>query len=378
MMTPGAVNRAGAPGGRTDDPVSGPRPANLRGIASAHASVHALRRGSGVGYHCTLMTRRAARVLTVLLLLAALALSLLGCRRTAVGTPGRTFRVGYSAASWTLPWTAAYRRVFEREIAGHAAISISWHDAGFDVAAMAETLRAWTRARYDLILSWPLDPSALVEVYAQAAAAGIPVLLTMEEPDEAVLDAAAGFSGYDERDAGRAAAALLHSAFKGRARVAVVSAPRGSTAERHAAEGFAAEINRLGSATTVVASVDGQWDTEAAYRRTLELLRLQTAPQAIYVQDDGMGSGVIRALAERGFPPGRIALVGQGGSAEAMGRLRDGWYLGIVRQSPGDCAVQDAWFVHAFLEEHRRLPRVAEVTQRVVTPANADSYPPDW
>ncbi|OHD74490.1 MAG: hypothetical protein A2177_06820 [Spirochaetes bacterium RBG_13_68_11] len=85
-----------------------------------------------------------------------------------------------------------------------------------------------TREGYDLILGWPLDPSALVEVYAQAAAAGVPVLLTMEEPGEAVLDAAAGFSGYDEHDAGRAAAALLHSAFKGRAHVAVVAAPRGS------------------------------------------------------------------------------------------------------------------------------------------------------
>jgi ABC-type sugar transport system substrate-binding protein len=324
------------------------------------------------------MTRRALRAFAALLLAAALALSLFGCRRPAVGTPGRAFRVGYSAASWTLPWTAAYRRVFEREIAGHAAISISWHDAGFDVAAIAERLRSWTRERYDLILNWPLDPSALVEVYAQAAAAGVPVLLTMEEPDGAVLDAAAGFSGYDERDAGRAAAALLHAAFKGRARVAVVSAPRGSTAERHAAEGFTVEIGRLGSATTIVASVDGQWDPDVARRKMLELLTVGPRPDAVYVQDDGMGSGVIRALAERGFPPGRIALVGQGGGAEAMGALRDGWYLGIVRQSPGDCAIQDAWFVLALLEEHRRLPRVAEVVQPVVTSSNADAYPPDW
>jgi hypothetical protein len=39
-MTPGAVNRAGAPGGRASDPADGPVPSDMRGIASAHASVY--------------------------------------------------------------------------------------------------------------------------------------------------------------------------------------------------------------------------------------------------------------------------------------------------------------------------------------------------
>jgi ABC-type sugar transport system substrate-binding protein len=291
---------------------------------------------------------------------------------------GRTFRVGCSAASWTLPWTARYRRVFEEQVARYPALSVTWHDAGFDFSAMADTLRGWIRERYDLILSWPLDHAGLAGVYAEARAAGIPVLLTIEMPDEEILDAVTGFSGCDDRDAGRLAAGLVHRSIGGRARVALVTAPRGSMAERRATEGFSAALAGLGSGVIVVAAVDGQWDPEVAYRRTLELLRHEPPPDALYVQDDAMGTGVIRALAERGFAPGRIAMVGQGGSAAGLRALREGWYLGIVHQGPGPCAVQDAWFVHALLEEGRTLPRIAAIVQEMISAENVERFPGDW
>jgi hypothetical protein len=74
---------------------------------------------------------------------------------------------------------------------------------------------------------------------------------------------------------------------------------------------------------------------------------------------------------------GRIALLGQGAETAALPALREGCSLGIVRQSPGGCAVQDAWFVPAALAEGRMPPRVAEIAQPVVTPSNVDRFPAD-
>ena len=95
---------------------------------------------------------------------------------------------------------------------------------------------------------------------------------------------------------------------------------------------------------------------------------------AYIVSEDAMGSAVIRALKEKGYTPGQVKVVAQGGSRGAIADLKEGWYLGIVNQDPSLCAEQDIWLMTALLEEHRRLPRAAQTPQEMITRENADQF----
>ncbi len=330
--------------------------------------------------------KRLMHRIPAVILVALIAAAFSGCQKQADSSlgetqgrrpatlTGKTKRIGYSFYSLKMPWVISYKRAFENGIKDHPNYEISWLDGNSDSKAIAATVEKWTTQKLDLIVSMSPDHVPLRMTYKKALDAGIPVLLTGESPDYRVYESITAFSGFSAWDAGRIAAELLYRTLGGKGQIAYITGPKGSTSEQQNTEGFRASLQRLDSKIQIVAAEDGKWDATASYQRALSILTRFPKLDAVYASEDAMGSAVIRALKEKGYTPGQVKVVAQGGSRSSLNDLKEGWYLGIVNQDPSLCAQQDIWFMEALLEENRRLPRAAQAPQEMITKENAGLF----
>lgn len=314
------------------------------------------------------------RFLWGLLFLAAVACAaglLLGCG-THDSEPA-PLRIGYSVRSREAPWQQSYLQAFREELKRHPKLEIEWSIGNSDPAATVSTLERWIAQRMDLIVSSSPDHMPLRMTYRKALAAGIPVILTGDSPDYRLFDSITTYSGFAPWDSGRMAAEVLDQALGGKGSIACITGPRGSASERQQTEGFEAALKRLSSHLDVVATADGRWNTTVAYQKALEILERHPKLAAIYAADDAMGSAVIRALKQKGFAPGQVKVVSQGGSKGSIADLKAGWYFSIIYQDPTLCARQDMWLIRALLENHQQLPSVVQARQGIIGKELADS-----
>jgi ABC-type sugar transport system substrate-binding protein len=310
--------------------------------------------------------------LAFLLALSA-ATGIAGCRDRN-SSPGQ-LEIGYSFYGLETPWQVSYQRAFLEETAKDPHLKIDWFDAKSDPAAMASAIEGWIARKFDCIVSSSPDHMPLRMTYPKALESGIPVVLTGDAPDYRVYGSMMAFSGFSGWEASRMAAELLHQALGGAGRIACITGPRGSASEQQNTEGFKTALQRLSSRIQIAATEDGRWNATVAYLKSLDILTRIPNIDAFYAADDIMGNAVIRALKEKGYKPGQVKVVSQGGSKGSIADLKEGWYLGIVNQDPVLCARQDIWLLQALLEEKRSLPHIAQVRQEMITQENAARFP---
>ena len=295
-----------------------------------------------------------------------------------VASTGKKYKVGYSCCSWTIPWQVVYKGMFETEMKKYPNIEIIWNDANFDNKAMVDAMEGWISQKVDMILDFPLDHVAMIETYKKAMAANIPVLLTMDPPAYPAREFVTGHSGLNGWDGSRECAELLDAAMGSKGNIGYVTAPKGSSSEMLYTEGFLVTLQRLKSGIQIVATEDGNWDVDTSYQKASDILTKFPKLDAFYTTDDYMGGGIIRALKEKGYTPGQVKMICQGASKQGISDMKDGWYIAIVDQGPELCAPQDAWFVHALLEEGRVIPHDAMVLQELITKDNLNTFVPSW
>jgi len=161
-------------------------------------------------------------------------------------------------------------------------------------------------------------------------------------------------------------------------KIGYITAPKGSASEQQYTEGFKVALDRLGSKIEIVAEEDGKWDVTNSYQKASDILTRYPDLDAFYTTDDYMGAGIIRALKEKGYRPGQVKMVAQGGSKTGVKDLKDGWYEGVVDQGPALCVPQDIWFMRALLEDKKRLPHFSMVRQEMITKDNVSRFPGTW
>lgn len=293
-------------------------------------------------------------------------------------SPEETFTIGYSCISWTIPWMVYYKDLFETEIAKYPNYEVIWHDAQFDFKAMADGLEDFIAQDVDLILHFALDSLPMLETYKKIQDAGIPLILTMDPPDYKAYDYMTAYSGLDTRDAGRQCALMLEEALGGEGNIAMITAPKGSSSELQYTAGFKNELNSLGSNLNLIAEQPGDWDITVAQNVGSDILTKYPDIDGFYISDDWMGGGLVRALKEKGYEPGQVAIAVAGGSKIGIKDFTDGWYLGIADQGPELCVYQDIFFLRSLLEDNAPLPHFAMVRQELITEENVDRFPGTW
>jgi ABC-type sugar transport system substrate-binding protein len=319
-----------------------------------------------------MILRHLRHLLSVLLLALCVSCLLIGCRTR--GTAARTPKIGFSIYSLERPWHSAYLQAFKVEAKKHPHLQIDWFVGNSDLAAINAAIEEWIARKVDCIVSSSPDHMGLRLTYQKALAAGIPVVLTGDVPDYRIYEYMTAFSGFSSWDASRIAALLLDQALGGKGKIAHITGPRGSAPEQQSTEGFRTTLQQLSSRIQVVAVEDGKWDATVAYQKALDILTRYPRIDAFYTASDIMGSAVIRALKQKGYSPGQVKVVAQGGSRGSIVDLKEGWYLGIVNQDPIFCARQDIWMMKALLEDHQLLPSIAQVRQIIIMKANVDQF----
>lgn len=331
-------------------------------------------------------------LVALLVILIVTSFSLVGCGKTAEkgaaatkgqvaegsATPAKTYKIGYSCVSWTIPWMVYYKQLFETEIAKYPNYEIIWHDAQFDYKAMADGIEDFIAQDVDLIMHFALDNLPMLETYKKVNAANIPLMLTMDPPDYKAYDYMISFSGLDTRDAGRQCALMLHENLGGKGNIALITATKGTASEEQYTAGFKNELQRLGSGLKIVAEQPGDWDITVAQNVASDILTKYPKIDGFYVSDDWMGGGIVRALKEKGYTPGQVNIAAAGGSKIGIKDFKDGWYIGIADQGPELCVYQDIFFMKALLEDGERLPHFAMVRQELITDKNIDRFPGTW
>jgi ribose transport system substrate-binding protein len=292
--------------------------------------------------------------------------------------PKETYKIGYSCISWTIPWMVYYQELFKKEMEKYPNYEVLWHDAKFDYQLMADGLENFIAEDVDMILHFALDSLPMLETYKKVNAAGIPLMLTMDPPDFKAYEYMTLYSGLDTRDVGRKCALMLEEVLNGKGQIALITAPAGSSSEQQYTEGFMFQLQRMDSKLEIVAKQPGDWDIETSQKVANDILTKYPELDGIYVSDDWMGGGVVRALKERGYAPGEVKIAAAGGSKIGIKDFKDGWYIGIVDQGPNFCAPQDILMMRLILEQGLDVPKVAIVPQTIITEENVDQFPGSW
>ena len=230
--------------------------------------------------------------------------------------------------------------------------------------SIAETLIS---QGFDALLFSPQTDANLQPAMETAKAAGIPVV----NVNDAVISTAEHYVGNVQRDNGvRVAQWFLDNVPDG-GKVAVIEGQAGVFAAGQRTGGFTDTITE-GGKFEVVASVPGNWDRQAAYDATTNILQQTPDLVGIYANNDGMALGVVEAVKAAGLDE-QVRVFGTDGISDAYASIRAGELDGTVDSFPvltGEVAME----VALRLLGGQDLPRVVATPQALVTQENVETY----
>ncbi|WP_380168402.1 LacI family DNA-binding transcriptional regulator [Jannaschia sp. R86511] len=142
---------------------------------------------------------------------------------------------------------------------------------------------------------------------ARLHALGLPVVMAGRSHDPA----AAGLPVVDVDNADGAAAATRRLVERGCARVATISGPADMTGSMDRLAGWRQALTEAGREPGDDDVVTGDYTVESGHRGMLALLDLRPRVDGVFVANDLMAAGALRAVADRGLSvPDDVAVVG--------------------------------------------------------------------
>lgn len=172
-------------------------------------------------------------------------------------------------------------------------------DATREAAILADL-----RGRVDGVILTPADESSAAE--ARLAATGIPTVLLDREFGDGGL-----FDSVVVDNEGGAAQAARYLLGLGHTEIGLISGPLDTTPGRTRHDGFLAVLERSGLALPAKHVQVSDFREEGGFQTTLRMLALESPPTAIFVTNNLMCVGVLRALHDmRVTIPDEISVVG--------------------------------------------------------------------
>jgi ribose transport system substrate-binding protein len=124
----------------------------------------------------------------------------------------------------------------------------------------------------------------------------------------------------------------------------------------------------------VVASVPGDWNRQKAFNQMQTLITGYPNLKAVFVQNEDMSLGAIKALEEAG-KAGQVAIVSQNGAPYGLDSIAAGGIKATVGWSPS----QEAALAVRMLIEHlqgKKVPKLTITPMKVITKANVGDAVP--
>lgn len=208
-----------------------------------------------------------------------------------------------------------------KEAADQLGVELKFSDAQQKQENQITAIRSFIAMQVDVIGISPVVETGWTDVFKEAKAAGIPIVLVDRRAD-VPDDLYATYLGSDFVEEGRNSARVLAGIMNGKADIAELRGTTGSAPANDRAKGFR-EVLADYPEMKIVDSLDGDFTRAKGYEVMQELLRRHgRGISAVFAHNDDMAVGAIQAIEEYGLKPGvdiRIVSVDAAhGAFEAM------------------------------------------------------------
>jgi simple sugar transport system substrate-binding protein len=218
---------------------------------------------------------------------------------------GKTYAdliVGYAQLGAESEWRVA-NTISIKETAEQLGVELRFLDAQQKQENQIEAIRKFIVQRVDVIGLSPIVETGWEEVFLEARAAGIPIIL-VDRRAAVPEDLYVTYLGSDFLEEGRNAARVMADLVDGKARIVELVGTVGSAPANDRYAGFR-EILREHPGMVIVDSASGDF-TRARGREVMAafLKKHGSAITAVYAHNDDMALGAIQAIEEYGLRPG--------------------------------------------------------------------------
>jgi galactofuranose transport system substrate-binding protein len=227
-------------------------------------------------------------------------------RPAPAGTPPKkTYNdiiIGYAQLGAESEWRVA-NTLSIQETAEQLGVELRFSDAQQKQANQIEAIRKFIAERVDVIGLSPIVETGWDEVFQEAKAAGIPIILVDRRAD-VPEDLYVTYLGSDFLEEGRNAARVMAKLVNGKAKIVELIGTLGSAPANDRYTGFR-EVLKNYPGMDIMASQSGDF-TRAGGKEVMEafLKKYGSAITAVYAHNDDMALGAITAIENYGLKPG--------------------------------------------------------------------------
>ncbi|MGI6006411.1 MAG: sugar ABC transporter substrate-binding protein [Ruminococcus sp.] len=187
----------------------------------------------------------------------------------------------------------------------------------------------------DGIIVAPMDGSSLVPALEKAKEAGIPVIIADSSLDEGNDDLFMSHVGSDNIAIGYEAGQQMAKAIGEEGKVCVVRGAAGAMGSELRSQGFEEAIAEYPNIEIVNEQL-GNWLSDVAMQVTENMLTADPDMDGIFLCSDGMLSGVISGVQNKGMDPSELCIISVDGNISALDAIKAGTCYGCVAQYPAN------------------------------------------
>lgn len=240
-----------------------------------------------------------------------------------------------------------------------------------DATGQADKLAAVGNQNYNCYIINPTTATNLIQALRPISKAG-KTIVNIDQPLDAKAVKAAGlkvgtYIGTDNTDAGKKGGKFVASKIAAGSEVALIGGVSGNITSAQRIDGFKAG---LGSAGKVVQEVAADWDRTKAMTAATDILTAHPNVKAFFAANDGMGLGIVQAVANKGLT-GKVVVISVDGDKEALESIKAGKLTATIAQYPyavGALGVQACQAAAA----GKKLPKNVVSPTALVTSDNAE------
>src|SRR5215212_10217325 len=284
----------------------------------------------------------------VLVLLAALSLSLTGCRRGAEQTGGGRQRIALVMKTANNPFFIEMQKGAEEAAKRlNVELVVQAAEREVDVEKQMQIVENLIQTRVAALCVTPSGSREIVPAIDKANKANIPVVIVDTRVDAKALSDAGGkvatFIGSDNYEGGKVAGEFLAKHLNGKGKVAVLEGIPGHETGDSRMRGFRDAL-KASPGIEIVASQTANWERDQGFNVFQNILQSHPDVQAVFACSDLMALGAVEAIAAA-KKTGQITVIGFDASSEARDAVLKGTMDATVAQSPaqmGALAVENA------------------------------------
>ena len=285
---------------------------------------------------------------SVLVLLAALSLSLNGCQRGAEQSGGSRQRIALVMKTANNPFFIEMQKGAEEAAKRlNVELVVQAAEREVDVEKQMQIVENLIQTRVAALCVTPSGSREIVPAIDKANRAGIPVVIVDTRVDAKALGESGGkvatFIGSDNYEGGKFAGEFLAKRLNGKGKVAVLEGIPGHETGDSRLRGFRDAL-KASPGVEIVASQTANWERDQGFNVFQNILQSHPDVQAVFACSDLMALGAVEAIAaaKKG---GQITVVGFDATSEARDAISKGTMDASVAQSPaqmGALAVENA------------------------------------